>query len=172
MTRRIVVTILGLFLLSAILINGVSAHHSYGLTVQQLRAGLTKAPSMPQKGFILLDVRSAEEHTTGFIPGTDMNIEFKEIQARHREIGAQLDDHLVAYCQSGHRSNIAAETLADLGYRHIYNVTGSMNAWARQQAFPLNRDATERGFFSFSTGYAQGTNRKCSEKQITCWIFI
>jgi len=129
MTMRIVVAALGLFLLSAISINPVSAHHSYLLTVQQLRAGLTKAPSMPQKGFILVDVRSAEEHATGFIPGTDLNIEFKEIRARHREIGAQLEDHVVVYCQSGHRSNIAAETLADLGYRHVYNVTGSMNAW-------------------------------------------
>jgi rhodanese-related sulfurtransferase len=129
MTMRIVITVVGLFLLSAISISGVSAHHSYLLTVQQLRAGLTKAPSMPQKGFILIDVRSAEEHATGFIPGTDLNIDFREIQARHRDIGAQLEDHLVVYCQSGHRSNIAAETLADLGYRHVYNVTGSMNVW-------------------------------------------
>ncbi|MGH7218711.1 MAG: rhodanese-like domain-containing protein, partial [Nitrospiraceae bacterium] len=59
----------------------------------------------------------------------DLNIDFGEIQARHRDIGAQLEDRLVVYCQSGHRSNIAAETLADLGYRHVYNVTGSMNAW-------------------------------------------
>lgn len=129
MALRVIIAIVGLLLLSAISISGVSAHHSYLLTVQQLRAGLTKAPSMPQKGFILIDVRSAEEHAAGFIPGTDLNIEFREIQARHREIGAQLEDHLVVYCQSGHRSNIAAETLADLGYRHVYNVTGSMNAW-------------------------------------------
>jgi rhodanese-related sulfurtransferase len=137
MTMRIVVAVLGLFLLSAISISGVSAHHSYLLSVQQLRAGLTKAPSMSQKGFILIDVRSAEEHATGFIPGTDLNIEFREIQARHREIGAQLEDHLVVYCQSGHRSNIAAETLADLGYRHVYNVTGSMNAWLAA-GFPVD----------------------------------
>jgi rhodanese-related sulfurtransferase len=136
MTIRIVVAVLGLFLLSAISISGVSAHHSYLLTVQQLHAGLTKATSMPQKGFILIDVRSAEEHATGFIPGTDLNIEFREIQVRHREIGAQLEDHLVVYCQSGHRSNIAAETLADLGYRHVYNVTGSMNAWTAA-GFPV-----------------------------------
>ncbi len=129
MTLRILITVVGLFLLSAISISAVSAHHSYLLTVQQLRAGLTKAPSMPQKGFILIDVRSAEEHAAGFIPGTDLNIDFREIQARHRDIGAQLEDHVVVYCQSGHRSNIAAETLADLGYRHVYNVTGSMNAW-------------------------------------------
>ena len=90
MISRIVIMIVGLLLLSAISISGVSAHHSYLLTVQQLRAGLTKAPSMSQKGFILVDVRSVEEHATGFIPGTDLNIEFREIQARHREIGAQM----------------------------------------------------------------------------------
>ncbi|WP_447600214.1 rhodanese-like domain-containing protein [Nitrospira sp. Nam80] len=107
----------------------VLAHHSYLLTVQQLRAGLMKAPSPKQKGFVLVDVRSAEEHLSGEIPGTDLNIDFREIKARHRELGAQLDDHIVVYCQSGHRSNIAAETLADLGYTHVYNVNGSMNAW-------------------------------------------
>jgi phage shock protein E len=129
MIMRIFLTVASLCLLSAISISAVSAHHSYLLTVQQLRAGLAKASSTPQKGFILIDVRSPEEHATGFIPGTDLNIDFREIQARHREIGAQLGDHLVVYCQSGHRSNIAAETLADLGYTHVYNVNGSMNAW-------------------------------------------
>jgi phage shock protein E len=107
----------------------VLAHHSYLLTVQQLRAGLMKAPSPKQKGFILVDVRSPEEHRSGEIPGTDMNIDFREMKSRHRELGAKPDDHIVVYCQSGHRSNIAAETLADLGYTHVYNVSGSMNAW-------------------------------------------
>ena len=129
MTMRIFIILASLLLLTTVTIGGVSAYHSYLLTVQQLRAGLTKGPSISQKGFILIDVRSAEEHAAGFIPGTDMNIDFREIKARHRDLGAQLEDHLVVYCQSGHRSNIAAETLADLGYRHVYNVTGSMNAW-------------------------------------------
>ncbi len=35
----------------------------------------------------------------------------------------------MVYCQSGHHSNIAVKTLTDLGFRHVYNVTGSMNAW-------------------------------------------
>lgn len=136
MTRRIALTFISLILMSAISMSGVSAHHSYMLTVQQLRDGLTKAPSMSQKGFILIDVRSPEEHATGFIPGTDMNIDYRDIQARHRDIGAQLDDHVVVYCKSGRRSNIAAETLADLGYRHVYNVSGSMNAWL-EAGFPV-----------------------------------
>jgi rhodanese-related sulfurtransferase len=113
-----------------------SAYHSYLLTVEQLRAGLAKAPSPAAKGFFLIDVRTAEEHRSGVIPGTDRNIDYRQIRARHREIGAKLDDHIVVYCQSGHRSNIAAEALADLGYKHVYNVNGSMNAW-REAGYPV-----------------------------------
>jgi rhodanese-related sulfurtransferase len=137
MTRRIVITFATLVLIGA-LTTAVSAHHSYLLSVQQLRVGLTKAPSMAQKGFVLIDVRSPEEHAGGFIPGTDLNIDFREIKTRHREIRASLDEHIVVYCQSGHRSNIAAETLADLGYSRVYNVRGSMNAWL-EAGFPISR---------------------------------
>ena len=87
MTMRIFITLTSLLLLTTVTIGGVSADHSYLLTVQQLRAGLSKGPSLSQKGFILIDVRSLEEHAAGFIPGTDLNIDFREIKARHREIG-------------------------------------------------------------------------------------
>ena len=107
----------------------VSAYHSYVISVQKLKATLEKAPDHLNKGFFLIDVRSPQEHAGGVIPGTDRNIEFSQMKTRHREIGAKSDDHIVVYCQSGHRSNIAAETLADLGYKHVYNVSGSMNAW-------------------------------------------
>lgn len=112
------------------------ANDTFILTVHELNGGLNKAPDLTQKGFTLIDVRTPEEHGTGFIPGTDMNIDFREIGARHQEIGAQLDDHIVVYCQSGHRSNIAAETLAELGYKHVYNVAGSMNAWG-EAGYPV-----------------------------------
>lgn len=121
----------------------VSASHSYLLTVHQLRSGLEKAPSASAKGFFLIDVRTPEEHASGVIPWTDRNIDFREIKARHREIGARLDDHIVVYCQSGQRSNIAAETLADLGYKHVYNVRGSMNAWLAA-GFPIQPPPGQR----------------------------
>jgi phage shock protein E len=114
----------------------VSASESYTLTVGQLRAGLEKGFSLDQKPFILIDVRSPQEHAAGVIPGTDLNIDFREIRDRHREIGAKLDDHIVLYCQSGRRSGIAAQALADLGYRHVYNVDGSMNAWV-EAGYPV-----------------------------------
>ena len=137
MKRRTVwLSILFVSSLFILVSQAVYAHHSYLLTVQQLRAGLMKAPSVSQKGFVLIDVRSSEEHLSGQIPGTDLNIEFREIKTRHREIGAKLGDHIVVYCQSGHRSNIAAETLADLGYTNVYNVSGSMDAWV-EAGYPV-----------------------------------
>jgi rhodanese-related sulfurtransferase len=128
----------GVLLLAGIgvLVGPTSASHMRQLSVQEVKSALDKAPSLREKGFFLVDVRSVEEHDTGAIPGTDANIDFREMAKRHKEIGAGLDDHIVVYCQSGKRSNIAADILADLGYRNVYNIRGSVNAWV-QAGFPL-----------------------------------
>ncbi len=135
--RTILSRIIGLSLGLVLLGGSVSAHPTYVLSVQELNRGLQKAPSLQQKGFFLVDVRTEEEHLTGFIPGTDRNIDFREIDQRHQEIGAGFTDHIVVYCQSGHRSNIAANTLAGLGYQNVYNVAGSMNAW-NEAGYPVD----------------------------------
>ncbi len=127
--------LLACLILLATLSQGWAAE-SYVITVTQLKTGLEKAATPKVKGFLLIDVRSPREHAEGVIPGTDANIEFSQIKARHRELGAKLDDHIVVYCQSGHRSNIAATALAELGYTHVYNVEGSMNAWM-EAGFPV-----------------------------------
>lgn len=106
-----------------------SASHGRQLSVQEVKGALDKAPSLREKGFILVDVRSVEEHDSGAIPGTDANIDFREMARRHKELGAGIDDHIVLYCQSGKRSNVAQDTLMELGYRNVYNIRGSVNAW-------------------------------------------
>lgn len=128
MTRIFLPIFLLLFIFSAWTPNSTYAD-PYLLTVQQLKSSMDKASQSGQKGFVLLDVRSPEEHQGGFIPGTDFNIDFRDIQNQHQEIQGGLDSHVVVYCQSGHRSSIAAETLMSLGYKNVYNVEGSMNAW-------------------------------------------
>lgn len=128
---------IGVVAMAAGLLAGtVSASHVRQLSVQEVKGTLDKAPALREKGFILVDVRTPEENATGAIPGTDMNIEYREIGKRHLEIGAGKDDHIVVYCQSGKRSNIAADTLTDLGYKNVYNIRGSMNAWL-QAGYPV-----------------------------------
>ena len=106
------------------------------LSVQEVKTAMDKAPSLREKGFVLVDVRTVEEHDRGAIPGTDLNIDYRQIAQRHRELGAGLNDHIVVYCQSGKRSNIAADTLSELGYTNVYNIRGSMNAWL-QAGYPV-----------------------------------
>ncbi len=138
MTRSLLIFSTCALVAGLVFSDGAWSYHSYLLSVQQLQASLAKAGPANHKGFVLVDVRSPEEHVSGMIPGTDLNIDFREMKTRHQEIGAQLNDHIVVYCQSGHRSNIAAETLADLGYRNVYNVDGSMNAWM-EAGYPVVR---------------------------------
>lgn len=114
----------------------VLASHGRQLSVQEVKGALDKAHSLREKGFFLVDVRSVEEHDSGAIPGTDANIDFREMARRHKELGAGLDDHIVVYCQSGKRSNIAQDTLMELGYKNVYNIRGSVNAWM-QAGLPL-----------------------------------
>ena len=54
-----------------------SASHVRQLTVQEVKAPLDKAPSLREKGFVLVDVRTIEEHDSGAIPGTDLNIDYR-----------------------------------------------------------------------------------------------
>jgi rhodanese-related sulfurtransferase len=135
MTRFILSGFLALFALIAFSPAFTQAE-PYLLTVQQLKASMDKASQTGRKGFVLVDVRSPEEHQDGFIPGTDFNIDFRQIQNRHQELRSELDSHIVVYCQSGHRSNIAADTLMSLGYKNVYNVEGSMNAW-EEARYPI-----------------------------------
>ena len=130
-TRSAIILGLGFWVLFLVFLgpSQSTANHSYVLSVHELMAGLNKASSPANKGFYLVDVRRPDEHVRGIIPGTDLNIDYQEMKHRHPEIGAGFEDHIVVYCQSGHRSNIAAELLTDLGYKHVYNVAGSMNAW-------------------------------------------
>ena len=121
---------------AGLLVGPASASHVRQLSVQEVKGALDKAPSLREKGFLLVDVRSVEEHDSGAIPGTDANIDFRELAQRYKELGAGLDDHIVVYCQSGKRSNIAADTLTELGYKNVYNVRGSVNAWL-QAGFQL-----------------------------------
>ena len=88
---------------------------------------------------LLLDVRHTDEFRDGHIAGA-LNIPVDELASRAGVLGVPHDREIVVYCVSGHRATRAQETLLSLGYTHVRQLEGSLNAW-RERHLPLVRES-------------------------------
>ena len=78
---------------------------------------------------VLLDVRTAEEHDEGHIPGTVHNLNVKEktfIADANQVLSKDLP--VALYCRSGNRSKTAATLLTDEGYK-VYELSSGFTGW-------------------------------------------
>lgn len=80
-----------------------------------------------ETGYIILDVRTAEEFAEGHIPNA-INIPVETIGAEPPAELADKDQLIMVYCRSGNRSVTASEKLVDLGYTNIVEF-GGINTW-------------------------------------------
>jgi rhodanese-related sulfurtransferase len=77
--------------------------------------------------YILLDVRSQEEFAAGHIGGAIL-LPHDEIGQRAASALPDKNAVILVYCRSGRRSALAAQELAALGYRKVYDF-GGINRW-------------------------------------------
>ena len=101
------------------------------VSVDRLREGI-------EDNAVLIDVREADEHAAGHIPGSvniprgvlESEVEpgpemggrtAPELQDRHRPI--------YLYCRSGGRSALAADALQNMGFTRVASVAGGMLMW-------------------------------------------
>lgn len=82
----------------------------------------------------LIDVRTAEEFESGYIPGA-INISLQELQQKMNRI--PKDKPVIIYCRSGNRSAFATNILMQAGYTEVYDLGGIID-WARQ-GLPITR---------------------------------
>ena len=82
----------------------------------------------------LVDVRTPEEFSAGYIPGA-INIALHELGTKMNKI--PKDKPVVIYCRSGNRSAHAAQALIQAGYGEVYDL-GGLIEWARQ-GLPVKR---------------------------------
>ena len=86
-----------------------------------------------ESGYIILDVRTAEEFAAGHIPGA--------VNGPNESIGSEVVEELpdkeqliLVYCRSGNRSKQASEKLVALGYSNIVEF-GGINSWPGEIVF-------------------------------------
>ncbi|KAJ6202155.1 hypothetical protein J3E72DRAFT_436660 [Bipolaris maydis] len=96
---------------------------------------------------LLIDVRTPSEFSTGYLTSDlapTINIEYQLIStlpAVCAEKGIQVakDDHITLYCRSGRRSNLALQTLRDMGFTNARDIGGYDEARS-----VLDREQVER----------------------------
>lgn len=86
-----------------------------------------KALEAQGEGAMLIDVRESSEYRSGHAPGAK-HISVQVIDRRLGEIPKERQ--IIVVCQSGMRSQRAAETLSSNGYK-VLNVSGGMIGWQR-----------------------------------------
>jgi rhodanese-related sulfurtransferase len=99
-------------------------------TVQQLHVRDLKARlDQPDKTPLLLDVREPWEIQRCALDGA-VHIPMGQIQTRLHELDPEKE--IVVVCHHGLRSNMVASYLARNGFANLYNLSGGIDAWARE----------------------------------------
>ena len=110
-------------LLSALLFTGCASSNYQTNTYGQISMDEAVTMMAEEQGYIILDVRSADEFEAGHILGA-INVADKSMGTD--EIPELLDKNqfIMVYCRSGRRIKEAAEKLAKLGYTNIVEFGG------------------------------------------------
>lgn len=80
-----------------------------------------------ETGYIILDVRTAQEYSERHIPGA-INIANESIGTEDIPELPDKDQLILVYCRSGNRSKQASEKLVKLGYTNIIEI-GGIKSW-------------------------------------------
>ncbi len=87
------------------------------------------------KEFVILDVRTPEEVSQGYIDGA-INIDFYSKTFRRDLNSLDKDKVYLIYCRSGRRSGRTLKIMEELGFKEVYNMVGGIKAWVKE-GFPL-----------------------------------
>ena len=86
------------------------------------QVNVDKVRDLVENNAYIIDVREVREYENGHIKGAK-NIPLSQLRERVNEIPKDVPVYL--HCRTGQRSYNAALALQNLGYKNLYNVTGS-----------------------------------------------
>ena len=110
-----------------LLLVGCSTKNQQEVSYRQISMEDAVTMMEAESGYLILDVRTAEEFVAGHIPGA-INIPNEDIGTDRIPELADPNQLILVYCRSGNRSKQASEKLAALGYTNIVEF-GGINSW-------------------------------------------
>ena len=114
-------------LLSALMLTGCTgAGNSSNNTYRQISMDEAGAMMAQETGYIILDVRRADEYAAGHIPDA-INVANESIGTDEIPELPDKNQLIMVYCRSGRRSKEAAEKLVKLGYTNIVEFGGILD---------------------------------------------
>ncbi|MBN1964443.1 MAG: rhodanese-like domain-containing protein [Anaerolineae bacterium] len=102
-----------------------------------VRANDLAAELVENPDLLLVDVRTPDEFVEGHLVGA-INIPLVEL-TDHLDMLPNLDQDMVIYCGSGHRSAMAMAVLNLLGYTNARSMLGGVRAWTTAE-LPVTTD--------------------------------
>jgi len=119
-------SLIALVLTAVVAITTACAAPSAGSSLITPEAARTMLSGSPTP--VLLDVRTAEEFSTGYIAGAVL-LPYDQIDAVSApRVATDKSAPVIVYCRSGRRSAIAASTLVKLGYKKVFDL-GGIASW-------------------------------------------
>lgn len=86
-------------------------------------------------GLVVLDVRERDAYETGHIPGARL-LPRGQLELRVNEDLPDPTSRILAYCEFGRISTLAAATLREMGFQRAVALDGGMKAW-REAGYPV-----------------------------------
>lgn len=83
------------------------------------------------KNNVIIDVREVKEYKHNKVKGMK-NIPVSQLKKRLHEI--PMEKSVYTFCESGHRSNVAAKLLVRSKYKDVTTVKGGIKAWDAKKA--------------------------------------
>jgi len=91
---------------------------------------VTQADQAIRDADVLVDVREADEFTTGHLPGAvHMSRGMLEFKFSGAPALQPRDIRIVLYCKTSGRAALAAAALHDMGYLNVQSIAGGFDAW-------------------------------------------
>ena len=104
---------------------------SITVNVSPAEAAKLSQDNNPNPGFIILDVRTPGEFSSGQIKGAN-NIDFRSDDFETNISRLDKNKTYLVYCHSGNRSSQAVSMMKDKGFKSLKNLDGGIANWVAE----------------------------------------